>query len=217
MDLEVFIDTVASRAGIEDPAAMRARACVEAVLAALTEQLVPDEASALAHALPEPLARVVRDTVGAGAQGAEVLYRSVAEREQAPLGFAMEHAQIVLQVLAEQLPLPTRVRLERHLDPDVAALFAPRPPTPAPPAHVHHEPTLAPGEGTTLATGRPGSRHPLSEARPPLAHAHSVARSDDPHADTRLSSSSGLTQERLHETLAEGHPGSKKPLAEGKG
>ena len=54
----------------------------------------------------------------------------------------------------------------------------------------------------------------MSEARPETAHAESVARSDDPHADTRLSSSQGMTQERRGETLAEGRPGSDRPVSE---
>ncbi|HLM72216.1 MAG TPA: hypothetical protein VK459_05985 [Polyangiaceae bacterium] len=60
-----------------------------------------------------------------------------------------------------------------------------------------------------------GSGHPLSEARFEPAHTHSVARSDNPHEDTKLSSSRGLTQERLEDTLAEGKPGSDKPISEG--
>lgn len=44
----------------------------------------------------------------------------------------------------------------------------------------------------------------------------SVAKSENPHADTKLSSSHGLTQEREHDTLAEGRPGSKHPLSEAK-
>lgn len=42
----------------------------------------------------------------------------------------------------------------------------------------------------------------------------SVVKSDNPHGNTKLSSSRGSTQEREHETLAEGQPGSKHPLSE---
>jgi hypothetical protein len=62
----------------------------------------------------------------------------------------------------------------------------------------------------TLSEGKPGSRHPLSEARLDRAQSNSVARADEPHADTKLSSARGLTQERLHETLAVGRPGPKR-------
>jgi hypothetical protein len=78
---------------------------------------------------------------------------------------------------------------------------------------VHAARTVDPGRGTTLATGRPGSRHPVSEAHEDRAHTESIARSDDPHGDTKLSSSRGLTQERLRETLAEGRPGPEHPVS----
>jgi hypothetical protein len=45
-------------------------------------------------------------------------------------------------------------------------------------------------------------------------HSHSVAANDNPHGDTKLSSSRGTTQEREHETLAEGHPSSKRSISE---
>ena len=56
----------------------------------------------------------------------------------------------------------------------------------------------------TLATGRAGSAHPLCDASAPAGQTHSVACNPSPHADTKLSTSSGLTQDRLRETLAEG-------------
>jgi hypothetical protein len=74
---------------------------------------------------------------------------------------------------------------------------------PEPPPHaqaVHASPL------STLAHGRPGSLHPIAEAAPASGHAHSIARNDDPHGDTKLSSSTGLTQERLRESLATGRP-----------
>jgi len=42
---------------------------------------------------------------------------------------------------------------------------------------------------------------------------HSVVRASNPHGDTKVSSAHGLTQEQLGETLAEGHPGSSRPIA----
>ncbi|HEU4729833.1 MAG TPA: hypothetical protein VFT22_18180, partial [Kofleriaceae bacterium] len=64
----------------------------------------------------------------------------------------------------------------------------------------------------TLAGGRPGSHHPVSEAHGPGAHTDSIA-ADNPHSATKLSSSSGTTQERHHETIAEGQPGYKTPIS----
>ena len=60
-----------------------------------------------------------------------------------------------------------------------------------------------PGGTRTLSEGRPGSRKPVSEARPANHQQHSVA-DDNPHDDTKVSSATGMTQEREHETLAEG-------------
>jgi hypothetical protein len=97
-------------------------------------------------------------------------------------------------------------RVREALPEPMSVLFTPREPV-EDFTYVH----LDPGR-RTLAEGRPGSPHPLSEARPERAHSHSVARTDNPHGDTKLSSASGLTQEREQETLAAGHPGPDRPL-----
>jgi uncharacterized protein (DUF2267 family) len=192
MDTEPFFDEVAWRGGFEDVA--RASRLVEEVLRAFGEELVPDEARGLAHALPEPLAGWILAGPHTGVLSADALYRRVAERTGTPLGFAIEHTRVVLGALGHRLPETTLLRLRRHLSPDLGELFAPRP-APSPPLHLRRTPEPPPGEGHTLATGRPGSRHPLSEAK-------------------KLSSSPGLTQEREHETLAEGRPGPERALRE---
>jgi hypothetical protein len=85
-------------------------------------------------------------------------------------------------------------------------------PTALSPHVVHHD-----GHARTLAQGRPGSARPLSEAAPGSTHplhsdkprtaqSGSVARAHNPHGDTKISSAQGSTQEREHETLAEGKP-----------
>jgi hypothetical protein len=56
----------------------------------------------------------------------------------------------------------------------------------------------------------------VSDAPLAGAHAHSVARSENPHADTKLSSSPGLTQERLGDSLAEARPGPAHPVSDTK-
>ena len=48
------------------------------------------------------------------------------------------------------------------------------------------------------------------------AHRDSVAANEDPHGDTKLSSTSGLTQERLHETLATAKPDTHRIIGESK-
>jgi hypothetical protein len=48
-----------------------------------------------------------------------------------------------------------------------------------------------------------GSAHPLSSGRAKQAQRGAVAE-PNPHGDTKVSSATGLTQEREHESLAEG-------------
>jgi hypothetical protein len=128
----------------------------------------------------------------------------VAGREHVRPGFAVEHTGVVCQALAEALSEAVLHRLHEDLPAPLGALFTPREPVRRF-EYVH----LDSAHHSTLAEGRPGGRHPVSEARPERAHTHSVARSDNPHGDTKLSSASGLTQEREHSTLATGHPGAR--------
>ncbi|MDC0744048.1 DUF2267 domain-containing protein [Polyangium mundeleinium] len=212
MDESSFLDEVAWRGGLGEVSS--ARRLSEAVLRAFAETLVPDEARALAHALPAPLAAWILDGPHFGSLSEDALYRRVADREGTLIGFAIEHTRLVLGVLGDALPETTRLRLRRHLGPALGDLLAPREPLPSPPVHLRRpaEPEL--GKGTTLATGRAGSQTPLSEARPERAHAESVVRAENPHGETKLSSSRGLTQEREQETLAEGEPGPLRPVSE---
>lgn len=211
MDYDRFVEEVQRRAGFEGRT--EAERAITVTARTLGERLLPTEAAAVAGGLPGPVAAAVRGATYQGDFDRDELYDRIARREGAPRGFGREHAQAVCQVIGEALPEAERARLQRHL-PDWADLFASRPagaPPPRPP-HAASPPEI--GHGSTLATGRPGSHHPLSEARPETAHAQSVARSDDPHADTKLSSSPGLTQERLRETLADGRPGPDHPVSE---
>ena len=125
------------------------------------------------------------------------------------LGVAVELTRAVLQTTAEALrgEVVARVRLE--LPADFGALLE-RPQEGAA-RGVHLVP-----ERRTLAEGRPGSSRPLYSARADRVQSQSVAATDNPHGDDKLSSARGLTQEREAETLAEGRPGSTRPLSEGK-
>lgn len=211
MDYNRFVEEVQRRAGFEGRD--EAERAIAVTARTLGERLLVEEAAAVAGGLPGPVAAAVRGATYQGDFDRDELYDRIARREGAPRGFGMEHAQAVCQVIGEALPEAERGRLQRHL-PDWADLFAQRSAGAPPPRPAHAASPPEVGQGSTLATGRPGSRHPLSEARPETAHAQSVARSDDPHADTRLSSSPGLTQERLRETLADGHPGPEHPVSE---
>jgi uncharacterized protein (DUF2267 family) len=158
-----FIDEVARRAGFSR--SEEAREATMAVLATLGERLVPDERRAVALALPETLAEPLLAAQTSADFDPDELYRRVAEREGTPIGFAVEHTQAVLETLGATLPLATRVRLERHLGPALAALFVPRANPRPPPAPVHLPPPDEPGDGTTLSSGRLGSYNPISEAK----------------------------------------------------
>ncbi|AUX36966.1 MULTISPECIES: DUF2267 domain-containing protein [Sorangium] len=211
MDYERFVEEVQRRAGFEGRD--EAERAIAATARTLGERLLEREAAAVAGGLPGPVAVAVRGAAYQGDFDRDELYDRVARREGAPRGFGMEHAQAVCQVVGEALPEAERLRLQRHLA-DWADLFTPRAAGAPPPRPVHAPAPPEVGHGSTLATGRPGSRHPLSEAHPATAHAGSVARSDEPHAETKLSSSRGLTQERLGDTLAEGRPGPERPVSE---
>lgn len=132
-------------------------------------------------------------------------YHEISEREGTSLGFAMEHAQVVLQVVAELIGEEDRQHLVRHLPEELERLV--RPPIREPGLAEHEHP----GRGTTLASGQPGSQTPLSEAHPDPTHSHSVASAGDPHADTQVSTTQGVKKQ---ESLAEGKPGSERPLSE---
>jgi hypothetical protein len=136
------------------------------------------------------------------------LHARVARREGVRLGLAVEHTGVVCQAVAEALSPAALYRLREALPEPMGALFSPRAPGERF-EHVHLDPSHH-----TLAEGRPGSQHPLAETRVERAQTDSVVRADNPHEDTKLSSATGLTQEREQETLAAGHPGSSRPLSE---
>jgi uncharacterized protein (DUF2267 family) len=211
MDYQAFIELVMARGAIADRAV--AERTLEATLTVLRQRLDATEARLLADALPAELAQYLRPGGDGGPFGLGEFYDRIWRLEGSPRGFAVEHAQVVCQLVAEALSEDHRHRLQRHLPPDFAALFTPRKPAPPPPEHVL--PARDPREGRTLASGRPGSAHPLSEARADRTHTHSVAREENPHGESKLSSAAGLTQERERETLATGKPGPKHPLSGG--
>jgi uncharacterized protein (DUF2267 family) len=210
MSYEHLVGEVQLRAGFETPE--EAERVIAVAARVLGERLLPDEVGPLAASLPDQVAARLRVASYSHDFDVDELYDRVGRGEGAGRGFGREHTQAVCQVLGEALPEAVRTRLQRHLGPAFAALFEPRPVHLAPPRPVHGARAPEAGEGHTLATGRLGSHHPLSEGDGDRAQAESVARSTDPHGDTKLSSSRGLTQERLRETLATGKPGPSAPV-----
>jgi uncharacterized protein (DUF2267 family) len=207
----VLVDGVMSGGVPDRETAERA---LQATIAVLGERFTNDESRALATMLPDELGHVLDAASHESDFDASELYRRVWRRDgRLSLGMAKEHADIVLRALGDALDDDLRGRLVRALPPPTQDLWR-APVRGAPPPHPQASSKRAPPV-TTLAIGHPGSRHPLSESAPPAGHSHSIARSDEPHADTKLSSSHGLTQEDLGETLATGHPpGPARPISE---
>ena len=202
-----LVERVRVRAGFAGRAeTLRA---VRATLMAIGERLSDDERALLAREVPGAFARALDRVAYLGDFDSEELYARVARHEAVGLGFAVEHAQIVCEVLGELMAAEPARRLRRALGVSIASLFDAHPEVPEIPRSVS-------AAGSTLATGRAGSGHPLSESRPDRAQASSVARGGNAHGETKLSSAQGPTQERLHETLASGRPGSTHPIAESK-
>ena len=199
MTYDKLLSQVAERAGL--PGQADAERTVLAVLGALCERLGWPAIQSLVEDLPAQLAPSLPGTSFHQEFELADLHARVASRQQLRLGLAVEFTGVVLQVVAETLSPAALYRLREALPDSIAALLTPREPAERF-EHIQLEP-----DHHTLAEGKPGSRHPLSEARPERAHLHSVVRADNPHGDTKLSSASGLTQEREQETLAAGHPG----------
>jgi uncharacterized protein (DUF2267 family) len=183
---------------------------VLATLKALGEGLLADEAHSLARAFPPELAPTLESAAHLGRLTPDGLVARVAKHEGVALGFAHEHAQSVFRALGELLPEESRVHLERVLAPEVARLFH------ASDAAEPEAPPHAPRTGRrTLSEGSLEATHPIAEAAVEAGQRNSVARASNPHAETKLSSSHGLTQEELGESLATGHP-STRPISEGR-
>jgi hypothetical protein len=181
------------------------------VLRALAQGLTRDERLALADDLPAEEAQVLRGGAEIASSDLESMIRAIADAEQVGTGIAREHLQVVGRALMQMLSARGRALLTRAV-PDLAPLLEPVAAAEANLAR-HELPEVGLHD---LAEGHEGGRHPLASSNPAqLAHRHSIARSDDPHADTKLSSTSGLAQEREGTSLATGRPGSRRPLSTG--
>lgn len=204
------IERVRVRGGFVD--ASEAEGALLAVLEAIAPALDGATREQLADALPDAWSLVVQDAPPEAPLDRDGFVRAVAEHERTAVGFGIEHAMAACQALAEHADDDLRYRL-RALPRSLGEFFEGHAATedgperlPSPHEHEPHRPTLS--------SARPGPQRPLSEGRPSGGQRHSVAASEDPHGDSRLSSASGVTQERQGRTLAEGKPGSERPLSE---
>lgn len=177
-----------------------------ATLGALRGVLDPEDARAVAQCLPPPIAHLLKreqDPALAQVTDAKALYAEVERRERVGLGFAMEHAQVVLAVLAMVLPEDLLVRLRGRLSPDIAALLRRVDRTPMePPPNLHAHPAHVPTLVQTLSRTHPGAAEPIADARHELAHSGSVARSDAPHANRMVETARSTRPGHEDETLA---------------
>lgn len=206
IDTDRFVERVSELIGAASTES--AARAILATLKAVGEALLPNEARSLARAFPPLLSEVIMNAPHVGRLSAEGLVARVTLHEGVAPGFAREHSQSVLRALGELLPGEPLTHLERDLAPEVAQLLRPHDEPEAPP----HSPRTA---RHTLSEGKLAAQHSIAEAGLDTAHVHSVARSGNPHADTKLSSSHGVTQEALEESLATGHP-SERPISTGR-
>jgi uncharacterized protein (DUF2267 family) len=177
-----------------------AQALVDTTLRALSLQLGASAADALAAELPGPLAAGLRGTGHGHPANAEALFSAVRRARRLRRSVAVEQVQVVCQALAGLLGPDALRALQNNLPEDVGALFV-EPPRPSPRPSPHLDRARR-----TLAEGYGGGGRPLFAASPERAQSGSVVRSPNPHGDTKLSTATGLTQEREAETLATAGP-----------
>jgi uncharacterized protein (DUF2267 family) len=131
MKQERFVEEVMQRAGFQQPA--MASLAIDATLEILGQRLTAGEVQELSHQLPGALGQTLRRGPHGGTFGRDELYRRVSRREGVRLGFAVEHAQVVCQVLAEGIDDELRERLHHRLPPEISELITPRPASTPPP------------------------------------------------------------------------------------
>jgi uncharacterized protein (DUF2267 family) len=213
MEYADFVEQVRARTGFDSD--RDARRAVEATLEVLGQHLPVSDREEVCRKVPGEIAQILRRRRYDGDVDAEMFFELVGELEGVAIGFALEHADVVCQVLAESSGAEGRAHLTLGVSPSMKWLFEPRRRSSTPPPHVHDH-LVMPGQGHTLASGHTGSYRPIYLARG-TAHDDSVVGADEPHGDVKLSSTRGLSAERFHETLASGKPGAKRSLSDAKG
>ncbi|HTR52489.1 MAG TPA: DUF2267 domain-containing protein [Kofleriaceae bacterium] len=201
MTAEDFIARVADHAGIPIG---RAEAATRVVLSSLGSYLPRGRCDEVAAELPPTLRRDLLDAAGAAIPVEERLL-ALADNRAAR---AHELLASVCHVLAELLSNEALSWLSLALPARVGRLF--ERPAPERSADDH-----AAGRDDTLASGNLGSHHAIADQAADRSQSESVA-SSDPHGATKLSSSSGTTQERRHDTLAEARGDDRRELATAK-
>jgi uncharacterized protein (DUF2267 family) len=200
MEQREILSLVKAHAGLRS--AREAERAVRATLGAMACALDDVDVRALAKALPERLGRSLVRRTGPRVVGLDAFYAEAELRERVGLGFAREHTQTVLEVIAGILDPELVARIRRHLPADLAALLRPRTPAPEPPPHVHTHPAHGSRPLQTLSRSRPGTAEPIAEAAHVLAHAGSVVRSPAAHGERMVETAQSTRPAREDETLA---------------
>lgn len=215
-ELAAFLVRVGALGG--PPDARTRREAVTATLRALARRLTAEERAWLVREVPGEIARDLSAPAATGEPDAPAslthparsrLFHEVRRATGLPLGRAIEAAEVVCRVLAECVTPARRSRLAAFASRELSGLFdpviSPRP-----------EAARPMPQGTTLASGAPGSPHSLSGAAPRSGQLGSVARWDGSPAARTLAGYRGSGRARAGDTLATGHPGSRRSLANAK-
>ena len=207
MDYQEFVQRATE--AIPDDPDHRAPALVEATLGALIPWLPEHALHGLLEALPgapSDLKARTQSKRAAKHKAVDQVQAYVVKRTGVASSRAVEAAQIVCGTMQRSLDPELCAELVRALPRDVGQWFSPAPryAAPAPGSgHGHHLSDGKPGATHPMSEGTPGSARPLGTAQPENRQSHSVA-TENPHGDSKVSSARGLTQEREHESLAEG-------------
>ena len=188
MQMSQFISAVQKHSGSSEAVARRAAINTLEVFGQL---LLKADQEAVAEQLPDELAEAIQRHKSDQTFELEEFYDRIDVKHEAGKSFQIEHAQAVLEAMAELMDKETRRRIIKHLPDEYGELVTPRDIK-----EVHGPEHHVTEEGNKMSTGRPGSSHPLSEATSD-AHTHSVARSDNPHGGRKLSTG--------HQSPNEGH------------
>jgi len=197
-----FTSHVVAHSGVATGLAARV---TRVVLAGIGGYLSPGARQLVADELPPALGAIVLAGSGLATPIEEQVL--ALDLDSGPnLGHARELTASVCRVLVEELSTDALGAIRAAVPSTLAALLEDASTSEAPPHTAPEYPRH------TLADGQPGSHHPVSSAHGPDGQSESIA-AGNPHAATKLSSTTGSTQERHRETIAEGRPGFPHPIA----
>jgi uncharacterized protein (DUF2267 family) len=194
-----LIDFVQDRAGLSSR--QEAEASVHAVFEVISRRVVPADRRRVLSLLPEPLHVAFAHREFRDDADLDAVVEEVAQAEDVHPGFGREHLDVVGAAAVATLHPEAITALRTHLPSSIAVIFSAERESRATRATPASNPRV---NRRHLAEGRSGSAHPLSEGRADTSQSDSVARSGTPKVDTKISSARGLTQEREHESLADG-------------